>query len=168
MQNNTLILKLAGACMVWAALSASASFAQGRYQISADGREVEDKRTSLIWGRCVEGMEWKGRNCQGTVMLVSYPMAAMQATGAASRSGGGWRLPTLKELVSIARPAEADIGAGIAAIDAETFPGTPPLRFWTSSVAGPHYYMYVGFKDGEAGENSRSMLGALRLVRDKK
>lgn len=168
MQLNGVFQNLVAACAAWVALSGTVAVAQGRYQISADGREVEDKRTSLIWSRCAEGMEWKGRNCQGTFMSVAYPIAALHATNAPSRGNSSWRLPTVKELVSLSRPTEADVGAGIAAIDAEAFPNTPPFRFWTSSVAGPHYYMYVNFKDGEAGENSRSMMAAIRLVRDKK
>ncbi len=150
------------------ALSAVAAIAQGRYQISADGREVEDRRSTLTWARCAEGMDWNGKICLGKLVQLPYPLALRHVADGASRGAGGWRLPTVKELATLAQPREADVDAGIAAIDPAAFPNTPPLRFWTSSVAGPHYYMYVSFKDGESGENSRSMAAAIRLVRDKK
>lgn len=153
--------------MVAAAVLASASAsAQGRFQISADGQEVTDRRSKLVWMRCAEGMEFKGKTCQGRVQQVPYPLALTRVAEVAQRTGKPWRLPTVKELVALAAPTEADPTAGVAAIDPEAFPGTPPLRFWTSSQAGPHYYMYVGFKDGEAGENSRTVPAAIRLVRD--
>jgi hypothetical protein len=77
-------------------------------------------------------------------------------------------VPTVKELSSIANPTMADPAANLASIDPAFFPSTPPIRFWTSSSAGPHYFMYVGFSSGDAGENGRSMPAALRLVRSAK
>lgn len=151
------------AVLAWTALVAQA---QGRYEVSADGTEVTDKRTNLIWDRCAQGMQWRGKACQGQILLVPQPIAAQRVSEVASRSGKAWRLPTVKELTGLARPAEADPSAGVAAIDQDAFPGTPPVRYWTSSSTGPHYFMYVGFKDGEAGENSRAMPAAVRLVRE--
>jgi hypothetical protein len=81
-----------------------------------------------------------------------HPSAVSRAADEAARSGKAWRLPTMKELSAIASVAEADPTSGVAAIDATAFPGTPALRFWTSSSAGPHYFMYVGFKDADVGE----------------
>ena len=155
--------------LAFATLAASLpAAAQGRFTVSGDGQEVADKKRGVIWARCAERMEWKGKTCQGRAKQVPYPMAQARVTEVAARTGKAWRLPTIKELVALANPAEADPSANVAAIDAAVFPATPPLRFWTSSNAGPHYYMYVGFKDGEAGENSRSIPAAIRLVRDNK
>lgn len=147
---------------------ATAAAAQGRYDVSDDGTEVTDKRAGVIWSRCVEGMQWRGKTCQGQPVQIAYPLAQSRATAMAASSGKPWRLPTVKELAALAKAAEADPTKGIAAIDPDAFPGTPPIRIWSSSSAGPHYYMYVGFKDGEAGENSRSVPAGVRLVRDAK
>lgn len=172
MFNTLMIRSYQSRVKVWAALcavlGATSAMAQGRYEFSADGTEVTDKRANLVWMRCAEGMRWQGKSCQGQPVQVAYPLAVTRAADVASRSGKPWRLPTVKELTGLAKPGEADQSAGIPAIDPDAFPGTPMLRFWTSSSTGPHYYMYVGFKDGEAGENSRSVPAAIRLVREAK
>ena len=92
-------------------------------------------------------------------------MAVARATEEAARTGKGWRLPTMKELSGITSVGDADPTAGVPAINPVAFPGTPPARFWTSSASGPHYFMYVGFRDGDVGENTRVTPAAIRLVR---
>jgi hypothetical protein len=141
---------------------AGAGLAQERFSASADGQEVTDSRTGLIWRRCAEGMVWKGKTCTGQAMFVSQPDAAARAK-VASASGAEWRLPILKELSSIVSAREAEEGK--AAIDPAAFPATPVARFWTSSSTGPGYFTFVGFSDGSAGEAPRATSAALRLVR---
>jgi hypothetical protein len=143
---------------------ASAGLAQERFSASADGQEVTDSRTGLIWRRCAEGMTWKGRTCIGQAVFFSQPDAAARAR-AASASGAEWRLPILKELSSIVSAREAEEGK--AAIDPAAFPATPVARFWTSSSTGPGYFTFVGFSDGSAGESPRATSAAVRLVRTK-
>jgi hypothetical protein len=145
-----------GAALV---LAAGAALAQERFAISADGQEVTDSRTGLIWKRCPEGMAFKGKTCTGQALLVNQGDAAARAQAA----GSSWRLPVLKELSSIVAPREAEPGK--AAIHPVAFPGTPTLRFWTASSTGPGYFTYVGFADGSAGESPRASPGAVRLVR---
>ncbi len=149
--------------MRWAScgllLCAGAALAQERFAVSADGQEVTDSRTGLIWKRCAEGMVFKGKTCTGQASVFSHTEASARAKAA----GGQWRLPVLKELSSIVAPREAEEGK--AAINPAAFPGTPTLRFWTASSTGPGYFTYVAFADGSAGENPRSSPGAVRLVR---
>ena len=138
------------------ALLIGTAFAQERYAFSAEGNEVVDSKTSLIWRRCPEGMNWKVKACSGQIMF-------FQQGEAAARGQGEWRLPTMRELSSIASAREAMDGK--AAINAAIFPGTPPARFWTSSTTGPGYFTFIGFLDGSAGEGPRNAPGAARLVR---
>lgn len=139
--------------------------AQGRLQPGPEQDEVTDRRSGLVWRRCLEGMEWRGKACTGKSLFLPYPSTLTHASEVAARSGKPWRLPTVKELTGLANPGEADPSAGIAAIDAVAFPGTPPSRVWTSSSAGPHYFMFVSFIDGSAGENTRVSPATIRLVR---
>jgi hypothetical protein len=136
--------------------------AQERFTPSADGQEVTDSRTGLIWKRCAEGMTWKGKTCTGQVTFFNHPDAATRAK-AASAPSAEWRLPILKELSSIVSAREAEEGK--AAIDPNAFPATPVARFWTSSSTGPGYFTFVGFSDGSAGEAPRATSAAVRLVR---
>lgn len=141
---------------------AGSGFAQERFTPSADGQEVTDSRTGLIWRRCAEGMVFKGKTCTGQAAFLSAPDAAARAK-AASAPGAEWRLPILKELSSIVSAREADVDK--AAIDPNAFPATPIARFWTSSSTGPGYFTFVGFSDGSAGEAPRATAAAVRLVR---
>jgi len=143
-------------------LSAGAGIAQERFTASADGQEVTDSRTGLIWRRCAEGMVFKGKTCTGQAAYLSAPDAATRAKAA----GAEWRLPILKELSSIVSAREADVDK--AAIDPNAFPATPVARFWTSSSTGPGYFTFVGFSDGSAGEAPRATSAAVRLVRSAK
>lgn len=149
-----------------AGLGTGDAWAQARFQPLPDGDEVRDARSGLIWRRCAEGMTWKSGRCDGKAVAVPHPSAVARASEEAARTGKPWRLPTMKELSAIASVTEADPANGVAAIDGSAFPGTPAMRFWTSSSAGPHYFMYVGFKDADVGENTRTLPAAIRLVRN--
>lgn len=147
-------------------LGGGTSHAQQRFTPSADGEEITDSKTGLIWRRCAEGMSWKVRTCTGKAIFSNQAEAATRAKSAATAEGEAWRLPTMKELSSIVNVREADENK--AAIDPVAFPATPVARFWTSSSVGPGYFMYVGFAEGSAGEGPRNSPGAVRLVRDAK
>ena len=139
--------------------------AQERFAVSADGLEVTDSKTNLLWRRCPEGMTWKLKACKGEAIFFTQGEAAgrAEATGAAVAQ---WRLPTMRELSTIASAREAQDGK--AAINPTAFPGTPAARFWTSNTTGPGYFTFVSFSDGSAGEGPRTSPGAVRLVRASK
>lgn len=147
-------------------LGVGTGHAQQRFTPSADGQEITDSKTGLVWRRCAEGMTWKARTCIGKAFFSNQAEAAVRAKSTATAEGGPWRLPTMKELSSIVNVREADEGK--ATIDPVVFPATPVARFWTSSSVGPGYFMYVGFAEGSAGEGARNSPGAVRLVRDAK
>ena len=160
------VLGVLGVSLFSALLTTNPALAQQRFSASADGQEITDNKTNLVWQRCAEGMSWKVRTCLGQAVYLNQSDAAARAKAEAASSGQPWRLPILRELSGIVAVREAEEGK--AAIDAIAFPATPLARFWTSSSVGPGYFMFVGFTDGSAGEGARNFPGAIRLVRDGK
>jgi len=96
---------------------------------SPDGAEVTDSKTGLIWRRCVEGMIASGSTCTGRAASLAYKAALQQATTQAGSTGVAWRLPKIRELVSITDSTRSN-----PAIDVAAFPGTPPDWFWSGST----------------------------------
>ena len=154
--------------------------AQVRYSISADGSEVSDSKTGLIWRRCSEGQTWSAGNCTGPAATYSHEQALAQA-----KTQIGWRLPNVKELSSIADRTRSN-----PTIDVITFPTTLSDKYWTSTpFAGVNYdksYLQfpmallsalapygncgycawvVDFGTGEVVNNGRSNTRRVRLVR---
>lgn len=133
-----------------------------RYEILENGDEVLDTQTGLIWRRCVEGMRWNGKSCEGHVfgaMLVeSLERAAMQA----KLTGKNWRLPNIKELASL-----VDFSQKNLAIDTNIFPQTPNDQFWSSSpYAMDAFYGWVThFYYGSSYYTYLEDTGVVRLVR---
>lgn len=77
--------------------------------------------------------------------------------------GGGWRLPSMKELQTIVD--RSDISP---TIDPDAFPNTPIDFFWTSSdwAANPVSAAWViGFSDGYTGSRSKTTSAYPRCVR---
>ena len=165
MQLHALTAKISSLFLVLGSLVLAPAMATPRYTPSADGQEISDSKTGLVWRRCAEGMDWKGTTCVNTAVFSNFFGAEARAKTAAT-SGKPWRLPTLKELSGIVAVREA--GEGQAAIDPVAFPATPAARFWSSSSVGKGYFMYVAFTEGSAGEGERNSPGAVRLVREGK
>ena len=106
-----------------------------QFSISADGTEVTDQEAGLIWRRCPEGMIYGNDACTGTASMFTHEEALRHA--ATQGIGIGWRLPTLKELLSQTKRTLSNVK-----VDAVAFPSTPPGRFWTASPDGkPNYYL---------------------------
>ncbi len=92
-----------------------------------------DRRTHLVWMRCIFGMHWDGKSCAGQSLTYTRADADMileefNVTGYAGRST--WRLPTLKELSSI-----VESRCHSPSINLQLFPYSPEAGFWTST---PH------------------------------
>lgn len=140
------------------AQSCNASIAQStpnaQFQISND--EVLDYRTNLIWKRCAVGKTWSGSACTG----ISDSLTWAQALAAGTT--GSWRLPNIKELLSI-----VEVSCGSPAINENIFPNTSNDFFWTSSpYVNNNQAWLVSFEDGNDQGGSKSDGGAVRLVRD--
>jgi len=133
------------------------------YVISADGSEVTDQKTGLIWRRCAEGMSYIGATCGGIALSLTHEAALQRAASQASSSGVAWRLPNVKELSSI-----ADKSLSNPAIDAAAFPATPSSSyFWSSSpdVGNAYGAWSVSFGYGSVYNGNRGYYNYARLVR---
>lgn len=97
----------------------------GRYTILSDGAEVKDKSTGLIWQRCSIGQTWNGSNCTGDAQEYSWK----DGLAAAKNIGNGYRMPNIKELVSLVNAQCHE-----PAVNAKMFPNTPSDDFWSSSI----------------------------------
>jgi hypothetical protein len=123
----------------------------------------------------VTGLEWQEQldpqPCNGAPACRFYDAHLYCRTLALG--GGGWRLPSLVELVSI-----LDYGAVNAegqTIDLAIFPATPPQKFWTSScgegpclVASPGDLVgawYVDMHGGTTGVVGSAATCRVRCVR---
>jgi hypothetical protein len=118
-----------------------------RYRI-ADGTVV-DLATGLTWQQRVEptGRAWTD---------------ARAACASLTLAGGGWRLPSMKELQSLVDDSRAG-----PAIDPQAFPDTPPDPFWTASrvVASPTSAWRVSFQHGYTYDSSDFNEYLVRCVR---
>lgn len=113
-----------------------------------DPETVRDTRTNLEWDKraMAGGMEWSG------------------ALAACANRGEGWRLPTLKELMTIFEPTQDP-----AYVPA--FAGEPGDRFWTSTPnagATNSWRVHFGlapFPQGDGDGVARSSSLRVRCVR---
>lgn len=132
------------------------------YIISADGSEVTDRKTRLIWRRCAEDMNWDGSTCAGVASTFTHKAALERAATQASSTGLAWRLPNVKDLASIADRSRIN-----PAIDPTAFPVTPASWFWSSSpyIGFPTVAWLVFFGNGNVYGGGRSNSFYVRLVR---
>ena len=148
-------------------LAAGCVWADAPFTVSADGTEVTDGRTGLVWRRCAEGMAATGGTCTGTASTFTHEQSLTRARDQATSTSVAWRLPNVKELASI-----ADRSRSIPAIDTVAFPATPANAFWSSSpnVGSAGFAWYVGFYNGNVGNFPRGSISGsampVRLVRD--
>ena len=136
-----------------------------RYTVSADGQEVTDNQTSLIWRRCAEGTVFSGGICAGTPIQLGQVESLQRAASQANATGVAWRLPNPNDLFSI-----VDQTRHGPAIDPAAFPNTPQDGFWSASpsvVSGGSASdgWSVDFFAGGVGYGYRTYGAYLRLVR---
>ena len=128
----------------------------GRYVISKGGTSVGtvyDTYTRLTWQQQVSATTYAWSSA-GTYCTANTP----------TLPGPGWRLPTLKELQTLADYTIASPGP---TIDPTAFPNTPSTAFWTSSpLAGTTgSAWYVNFSSGSTGYLATSYPNQVRCVR---
>ena len=141
------------------------------YLISKNGSEVTDKKTGLVWRRCIEGMRWNGKTCVGQASTLTRAAALQLAKNQTTSTSVAWRLPNKEELVSI-----VDYDRSHPAINTKVFPATPAKPFWVDSPAytilnssGTNdnlYGWFVHFDEGYVHEGfDRGESYYVRLVR---
>jgi hypothetical protein len=135
--------------------SADANAPAGQYVVAAGGNvngTVYDTKTKLTW--------------QQTALSTKYTWASAKTycAGVGTSLGGtGWRLPTIKELMTIVDYSQATGPM----IDPNAFPGTPSAIFWSSSpsIESSTHAVVVNFSNGYIVEYVFSTLLAVRCVR---
>lgn len=156
--NRAWPLWTAALALAVAALMPVPALAQSRYAYSADGTEVTDAQTGLIWRRCTVGQTWANATCTGGLTVFSHEEALAHAM-----TQTGWRLPNVKELASL-----VDITSVRPAVNSLAFPGTPTAAYWSSTpdVQAPANAWAVDFTLGAVNPLGRNTFGVLvRLVR---
>jgi hypothetical protein len=146
--------------------------------VAADGSEVLDTKTGLIWRRCAEGFDWKPEatndngtkgNCQSgsSQSTFTYEGALARAKQQATAPDKAWRVPNIRELASISMPGEKNQPT----IDTAAFPSSYGAKFWSST---PYVWdetnvkrvRVINFSRGTDNLQDRSIGGIwLRLVR---
>ena len=131
------------------------------FTVSADGQELADDKTGLIWRRCAEGMTAIGGTCTGVASTFTHEAAFTRANTEVSSAGVAWRLPNVKELSSIADKSRIN-----PAIDAVSFPATAG-PFWSSSpdIGDTSQAWVVNFGAGTVYRYNRIGINYVRLVR---
>ena len=115
------------------------------------------KKTGLTWKRCAEGQTWNASKliCDG-LAFCGYNWSQ-----ALSLASGGWRLPNLKELLSIVERRNYQ-----PAINTTVFPATSQTAtFWSSSPDREGWTFYVSFQGGRFRFESNTGGDCVRLVR---
>jgi hypothetical protein len=125
---------------------ASAPFT--RYTVSTETRIVRDNMTGLFWQQEVApgALGWSEADayCRGL-----------------RRDGRDWRLPRMKELLTLIDPSTPGV-----LIDNVIFPNTPGERFWTSTrhVVATENYWAVDFSHGGTHNEQPSEMLRVRCV----
>lgn len=106
---------------------------------------VRDNATQLTWQQATDN------NKRTWSEAVAYCMQLQL-------SGTGWRLPTLKELLTVVDPARTTAPV----IDSKAFPGMPADTFWSSNsfASDTNYAWTIDFRFGNSAKDHAKSAGA--------
>lgn len=139
----------------------------GEYQIGQEmsytttTNTVLDNSTGLMWKKCSEGLS--GNNCEtGSATTHTFAQAIAICEDDTTDEYTNWRLPNIKELLSI-----VDYDKVSPAIDTDVFPATVSDLYWssTSYLDDPYYTWCVYFGDGFTSYVSKDANDYVRCVR---
>jgi len=122
---------------------------------------VTDLDTGLMWAKCSLGQS--GDDCgTGEASTVTWQAALDQAEAATLSGFEDWRVPTIKELLSL-----VDYDAFEPAIDTQVFPQTGLGLYWSSSTTlnNPEFAWRVYFHYGYTGPENKTTENLVRFVR---
>lgn len=136
-----------------------------RYQLLNNNTEVKDLQTNLTWQRCRIGQT--GTSCTGNATLYTWP----EALQAAQNIGDGWRIPNIKELISLVEHACYNPSINTAMFpnavsnNPSYWSSSPMLQNTNSSPTGGNAW-FVGFNIGSTQNNPIGFTYySVRLVR---
>lgn len=139
-----------------------------RYSVNNDGT-VTDNVTGLMWMQCSEGQVWESRggegNCTGEAIEYKWDAALRIADSKTFAGNSDWRLPDIKELISLVAEDRYD-----PAINNSVFPVTPSISFWSGSpysLVSERSWL-IDFTSGGRGFGVRDYRRGVRLVRSAK
>ncbi|MFP8777858.1 DUF1566 domain-containing protein [Hydrogenophaga sp. RWCD_12] len=122
---------------------------------------VIDRKTGLVWRRCLEGQRWVGSKtmaCVGAAEPVTHHFALARATGQ-----DGWRLPNIKELAGFAgfKPTGPVLGVPPVVMFA------PGESDWSATpfASDPRQAWEVTMSNGTLTHLERHFTRTVRLVR---
>jgi Protein of unknown function (DUF1566) len=145
---------------------------EASFSFIGGGEQVFDRRTRLIWMRCIEDQEWTGTTCKAKDPQAVNPgprMTYSQAKRfAASRSTAShaWRLPTQRELLSVREASCYNPSTSL-----RLFPTEPAWSsdgfYWTSTLEGNGVAVVsaIGTSDAWSATNADET-AHVRLVRN--
>jgi hypothetical protein len=139
---------LVAATVLGAAWSVQADAPPDRYMINTGQALVTDLRTGLIWQQPANAMQY------------TWDAANTYCEGLSVGGMTGFRIPTLKELMTLVDPARVR-----PAIDTKAFPNTPLEWFWTSSNRYSVGTASVSFETGGTGYFTGTNRLRVRCVR---
>lgn len=131
------------------------------FTVIGDGSIVRHETTRLEWQRCALGQSWDGSTC-----IVVTPGRRRWENTLMFVAGvdDGWRLPNLKELLSIVEGCRTS-----PSINQVVFPNAPSSYFWSASPNSGGSGLYAWAVDFALGGDflaSKSSTYRARLVRD--
>ena len=131
------------------------------YTDNGDGT-VTHLPTGLTWKRCAEGQTWSGTTCTGSSSAHTWAQALTLASTSSFAGQTDWRLPNIKELLSLVEVCRLN-----PSINDAIFPVAPSSYFWSGSPYAyySNFTWYVGFNNGNSSNGNRSGNASLRLVR---
>jgi hypothetical protein len=132
------------------------------FTIHADGT-VTDNTTELMWMRCTFGQGYKDGECIGNPAYFFWNEALNTAEQLEYATYSDWRLPNIKELLSI---VEDRCSSPILNLD--VFPNTGSWAYWSSTVKSntPNSIFQLYLFSGDMGSDPAYYVPySMRLVR---
>ncbi|MCU4675973.1 DUF1566 domain-containing protein [Catenovulum sp. 2E275] len=127
---------------------------------------VTDADTGLMWSICNLGETWSAdeKICNGSAKSYIWQDALKQSQQNRVANFSDWRLPNIKELMSIIERQCAEPAVNLA-----LFPTTKNEPYWTSTPVfnsnSDNQVWAVQFKEGSNHESLKSRTALTRLVR---
>ncbi|MBV8123871.1 MAG: DUF1566 domain-containing protein [Burkholderiaceae bacterium] len=125
-----------------------------KWLLVENGAVARNGETGKDWSRCVEGMDWDGRRCSGTALLLEHSQAIARAVARSRQDGKSWRVPSVPELEAFAASARATSEIVLC-------PDAPQGWYWTSSTrvdtSDVNQYSYGNIMNGVNSQNVNRM-----------